>query len=213
MPSTMEAVPHSISFCRFLSLSSVNHRSHPSVPLRFQTSSPLLRIRPFLPPPSPPRSLRFNCSAHSSDHRHQHHQHSDHDHQHSHHHHHHHGHCGGELTGSQRVFLKFAQATGWAGMANFLRENLRLCCCSTGLFLVAAACPYLIPKPAVKTVQNSLMLIAFPIVGVRISLLSLHAQFITQYQYEYLSHIDDANYFILCLPYLPWGLVNIVQFL
>lgn len=169
--STMEAATHSISFCRFHSLSSVNHRPHTSIPFRLQSPPSFLLIRRTFPPLHPSRNLRFHCSAHSKDQHHHHHQHSDQ------HNHHHHQHCGGELTGPQKVLFKFAQATGWDGMANFLRENLQLCCCSTALFLVAAACPHLMPKPAVKTVQNSLMVIAFPIVGVRNSL-SLHAQII-----------------------------------
>ncbi|KAK4771857.1 hypothetical protein SAY86_013632 [Trapa natans] len=177
MQSRMEAAPHSSSFCQFQSLSSSSHRSHPSrrSPFLSQPPSPLPRIRRSLPLLYPSRKLPFQCSAHLNDHHHhhghhQHHHQNDQHHGHSHHHHHHHGHSNGELTEPQKALLHFARATRWADMANFLRENLSLCCCSAALFLVAAACPHLIPKPAVKTVQNSLMLIAFPIVGVSASL-------------------------------------------
>ncbi|KAI8013799.1 hypothetical protein LOK49_LG05G01773 [Camellia lanceoleosa] len=33
------------------------------------------------------------------------------------------------------------------------------------LFIAAAACPYLLPKPAVKPLQRVFILIAFPLVG------------------------------------------------
>ncbi|CAI9752881.1 unnamed protein product [Fraxinus pennsylvanica] len=91
--------------------------------------------------------------------------HHDHD-----HHHHHHGpssdECGVQLTKFQETFLSFAKAVKWTYLANFLREHLELCCCSAALFLAAAACPYLIPKPAVKPLQQAFTLIAFPLVGV-----------------------------------------------
>lgn len=54
-------------------------------------------------------------------------------------------------------------------MANFLRENLVLCCCSAVLFLAAAACPYLVPTPSVKSLQLLLTSIAFPLVAVSAS--------------------------------------------
>lgn len=41
------------------------------------------------------------------------------------------------------------------------------------LFIAAAACPYLLPKPAVKPLQRVFILIAFPLVGVSASLDSL----------------------------------------
>ncbi|KAI7980574.1 hypothetical protein LOK49_Contig134G00002 [Camellia lanceoleosa] len=34
------------------------------------------------------------------------------------------------------------------------------------LFIAAGACPYLLPKPAVKPLQRVFILIAFPLVGV-----------------------------------------------
>ncbi|KAL2906352.1 putative cadmium/zinc-transporting ATPase HMA1 chloroplastic [Bienertia sinuspersici] len=55
-------------------------------------------------------------------------------------------------------------------MANYLRENMQLCCCAMGLFLAAAACPYLVPKPVITPVQNAFILLAFPLVGVSASL-------------------------------------------
>ncbi|CAA2964775.1 probable cadmium zinc-transporting ATPase HMA1, chloroplastic [Olea europaea subsp. europaea] len=94
-----------------------------------------------------------------------------HDRDHDHHHHHHHDgpsndECAVGLTKFQGTFLSFAKAVKWTYLANFLREHLELCCCSAALFLAAAACPYLIPKPAVKPLQQAFTLIAFPLVGV-----------------------------------------------
>lgn len=109
------------------------------------------------------RLKRFRCAADASDHRH------------GHHHHHHHScqhHCGGdgdgvELTGAQKAFVRFAKAIRWTDLANYLREHLHLCCGSAALFITAAACPYLVPKPAVKPLQNVFIAVAFPLVGVR----------------------------------------------
>jgi len=115
----------------------------------------------------PPRSTNFNhrfiLRATGHDHHHDHH---DHDHDHCCHHHHHEGGHDSQLTGPQRALLKFAKTLGWMDLANLLREHLQLCCCSAALFITAAACPYIIPKPAVKPLQNALMLVAFPLVGV-----------------------------------------------
>ncbi|OVA15916.1 Cation-transporting P-type ATPase [Macleaya cordata] len=74
------------------------------------------------------------------------------------------------LTSSQEAVLRFAKAIGWADLAGFLRENLQLCCCSTALLLAASVCPYLVPKQAVKPLQNSFITIAFPLVGVSAAL-------------------------------------------
>ncbi|KAL0350546.1 UNVERIFIED_CONTAM: putative cadmium/zinc-transporting ATPase HMA1, chloroplastic [Sesamum radiatum] len=120
----------------------------------------------------------IKCSAHSHHHGHAHaHAHHDHHHhRHDDHHHHHHGHshggCGGcdaPLTKSQEAFLSFAEAIKWTDLANFLREHLELCCCAAALFVAAAACPYFLPKPAVKPLQQAFTLIAFPLVGVSAS--------------------------------------------
>lgn len=94
-------------------------------------------------------------------------------HQHQHHAHHHHHHHGdeGELNKAQQAILRFANAVGWADLADFLRENLQLCCCSMGLLLLAAASPYAPPARAVKPLQGLLIAVAFPLVGVRLSLL------------------------------------------
>ncbi|KAJ0040325.1 hypothetical protein Pint_27978 [Pistacia integerrima] len=98
-----------------------------------------------------------------------HHHHQDHHHHHHHNHHHHHENCT-ELSGPQKAVIKFAKATRWLDLANFLREHLHLCCSATALFLAAAACPYLLPKPAVKPLQNAFIFLAFPLVGVSASL-------------------------------------------
>ncbi|KAL5556924.1 hypothetical protein UlMin_039160 [Ulmus minor] len=125
---------------------------------------PSLRFRTCPSPPGDFRRVRFSEEA--SDHGHHHH---DGDH---HHHHHHHHHCGdaSELKGPQKAFLRFAEAVKWTDLANYLREHLHLCCCSTFLFLAAAACPHLLPKLAVKPVQNAFIFVAFPLVGVSASL-------------------------------------------
>ncbi|XP_023640287.1 probable cadmium/zinc-transporting ATPase HMA1, chloroplastic isoform X2 [Capsella rubella] len=101
-------------------------------------------------------------------HNHNHHHHEEHD------HHHHHRHCCSvELKLSnkpQKLLIKFAKATGWIRLANFLREHFHLCFSSAVLFLVAAASPHFIPKPYVTPIQNSLMTVAFPLVGISASL-------------------------------------------
>uniref|UniRef100_A0A5B6ZEI3 P-type ATPase A domain-containing protein n=1 Tax=Davidia involucrata TaxID=16924 RepID=A0A5B6ZEI3_DAVIN len=117
----------------------------------------------------------LSCVAKATDpHQHHHHHHHDdhhhHDHHHDHHHHHDDNHDGSaKLTRSQEAFLRFAEAIRWTDLANFLREHLELCCCSTALFLAAAACPYVLTKPAVKPLQHVFTLIAFPLVGVSAS--------------------------------------------
>nr|GMC60093.1 probable cadmium/zinc-transporting ATPase HMA1, chloroplastic [Ipomoea batatas] len=75
-----------------------------------------------------------------------------------------------QLTKPQEVLLKFADAIRWSHLANFLREHLELCCSSAALFIAAAACPYVLPKPAVKPLQRAFAVIAFPLVGVSASL-------------------------------------------
>lgn len=127
-----------------------------------------LRFKPF----SLSFSLRHRpvtCFAKAHNHHHHHHDHHHHHHQdHQHHHHHHHENCN-ELSEPQKAVIKFAEATRWLDLANFLREHLQLCCSATALFLAAAACPYLLPKPAVKPLQNAFIFLAFPLVGVNIS--------------------------------------------
>lgn len=58
----------------------------------------------------------------------------------------------------------------WTDLANFLREHLQLCCFSVALLLAAAACPYVVPKAVAKKLQNVLIFVAFPLVGVSASL-------------------------------------------
>ncbi|KAK7263195.1 hypothetical protein RJT34_30782 [Clitoria ternatea] len=156
---------------------------HPT-PTRTRSSNLLLR-----PPPISIKPLysskflilhqhRLRCVAdstskhhHHHDHRHHHHHHHHHDHRHHHHHHHHsHNIDGANLTGPQRAVLGFAKATKWMDLADMLREHLHLCCFSTALFVAAAICPHTLPKPLVKPFQNSLIFVAFPLVGVSASL-------------------------------------------
>ncbi|KAK1268499.1 hypothetical protein QJS04_geneDACA006282 [Acorus gramineus] len=86
---------------------------------------------------------------------------------HNHHHdHHHHHHEELELNGPAEAIQRFARAVGWVQLADLLRENLRLCCCSLGLLLAAAACPCVLPKPSASLSQNALVFVAFPLVGV-----------------------------------------------
>ncbi|KAK4840787.1 hypothetical protein QYF36_018146 [Acer negundo] len=137
----------------------------------FLISSPVFRfnLKPFH------ASLKYrtlNCVAQAHDHGHDHDHHHDHHRQHhDHHHHHHHGGGGcAELSRPQKAVIEFAKATRWSDLADFLREHLQLCCCAAALFLAAAACPYLLPKPAVKPLQNAFIVVAFPLVGVSASL-------------------------------------------
>ncbi|KAK4262346.1 hypothetical protein QN277_027916 [Acacia crassicarpa] len=105
---------------------------------------------------------------------HGHHQHhsdqTHHDHHGGHNHHHLHGNDHANLTGPQKAIIGFAKATRWIDLADFLREHLHLCCCSTALFVAAAICPHTLPKPVIKPVQNALIFVAFPLVGVPASL-------------------------------------------
>ncbi|KMT09768.1 hypothetical protein BVRB_6g127490 isoform A [Beta vulgaris subsp. vulgaris] len=103
------------------------------------------------------------------------HDHHHHDHVHDNHHHnnhhqcgHHHHHGGDEvrLSKFQEKVFGFAKAIGWVDLANILRENLQLCCCSMALLLAASASPYLVPKPVIKPLQNAFIFLAFPLVGV-----------------------------------------------
>jgi len=84
---------------------------------------------------------------------------------HDHDHHHRHGDAV-KLNKFQEGFLRFAKAIGWVDLANYLRENLQLCCSSMALFLAAAACPYLVPKPLAKSLHDAFIILAFPLVGV-----------------------------------------------
>ncbi|KAL6222633.1 hypothetical protein ACLB2K_006025 [Fragaria x ananassa] len=175
-PSIMETLKFPISIRLPIHHSPLLHH-HPTAatasrlnspkPTLHRLRAPLVRFKPSLL--SPPRNfptLRCSSAADHSDHHHH-----DHDHHH-HHHHHHHYHVGdcAELTGSQKAFIGFAKAVRWTDLADFLREHLHLCFCSAALFLAAAACPYVAPKLAVKTVQNAFMIVAFPLVGVSAAL-------------------------------------------
>ncbi|CAK9167108.1 unnamed protein product [Ilex paraguariensis] len=120
------------------------------------------------------RHIICHSKSTESHHHHRHHDdhhHHDHDHHNHHHPHHHHSHeDNGKLTGTQEALIRFANAVRWTDLANFFREHLELCCCSVALFLAAAACPYLVPKLAVRPLQQVFTLIAFPLVGVSASL-------------------------------------------
>ncbi|KAF7130727.1 hypothetical protein RHSIM_Rhsim10G0112400 [Rhododendron simsii] len=140
-------------------------------PFRTQT----LFLSPILSPPrslSPPQRHSHSLPNFTHPHHHDHHDHHHEDHNH-HHHDHNHGCENTKLTRAQESFLRFAKAIRWTDLADFLREHLVLCCCSAALFVCAAACPYVLPKPAAKPLQHICILIAFPLVGVSASLDSL----------------------------------------
>ncbi|XP_038900941.1 probable cadmium/zinc-transporting ATPase HMA1, chloroplastic isoform X1 [Benincasa hispida] len=149
--------------------------STPNHPIAF--SNPFLQSSfsssPFRPPNFPILHLRRRvlCSAAVTGRS----NHDDHQHVHDHHHHHHrhaHHHCDHdvELSGPQKAVIGFAKAIRLTDLANYLREHLQLCCCSMALFVAAAVCPYFVPKPIVKPLQNAFIVIAFPLVGVSSSL-------------------------------------------
>lgn len=109
--------------------------------------------------------------------------HSNHHHHQHHHHHHHHdlqekgpssGHLDEcqerQLNRVQKALVLLAKATGWANLADALRENFRLCCSSMVLLLLAAVCPYVMPKTAARSAQNALIALAFPLVGISAAL-------------------------------------------
>jgi Zn2+/Cd2+-exporting ATPase len=121
-----------------------------------------LAISPLIPACSLSRANLLTPLAHS------HHHHHHHGHQH-HHHHHGHGHDHDhdhEHHGYEGLVLRFARFTGWAQLADLLREHLVMCCVSMALLLVAAVCPYVAPARTVKPLQNLFIAIAFPLVGV-----------------------------------------------
>ncbi|XP_050206620.1 probable cadmium/zinc-transporting ATPase HMA1, chloroplastic [Mercurialis annua] len=166
------ALRHAIGVTDFPSLTYSKRRRLHS--LKFISRPPPLNLPRFSNRPINNRKLR--CIAHGNRNHHHHHDH-DHNHNHTHHHHHdHHGHGHGhgdveKLSGAQRGLIRFAKAVKWIELADLLREHLQLCCCSAALFIVAAACPYLIPSKAiVKPLQNAFMIVAFPLVGVSASL-------------------------------------------
>ncbi|XP_015890260.3 probable cadmium/zinc-transporting ATPase HMA1, chloroplastic [Ziziphus jujuba] len=181
----METLPYPLSLSKYSSLlpsRSATCRVNSPRPFTLFYNQALRSSSIFFPTfPSRPRNfLHLRCAAHAADHHHHHHHdnthhHDHHDGDHNHrdnHHHHHHHRCGdcAELTGPQQALLKFATAVKWTDLADFLRENLHFCCFSTSLFLAAAACPYLLPRPTVKPLQNAFISIAFPLVGVSASL-------------------------------------------
>ncbi|XP_068657346.1 probable cadmium/zinc-transporting ATPase HMA1, chloroplastic isoform X2 [Aristolochia californica] len=164
----MDAVPNSLRSTGLLMLTSRKRKVASFTPLYTIPS-------PFVPRRCISRFLKsrplVSCGA-----KHNHDSHGDHDHhhthQHNHHHQHHHhdSHRGLKLNGCQEAVLRFAKATRWAELSDFLRENLHLCCGSTALLLLAAASPFILPKLIVRPFQNALIFFAFPLVGVSAAL-------------------------------------------
>ncbi|EEE66260.1 hypothetical protein OsJ_22445 [Oryza sativa Japonica Group] len=66
--------------------------------------------------------------------------------------------------------MRVAKAIGWADVADALREHLQLCCISLGLLLIAAACPHIPVLNSVRRLQDALIAVAFPLVGVSAAL-------------------------------------------
>ncbi|KAJ4816369.1 Heavy metal ATPase 1 [Rhynchospora pubera] len=137
------------------------------------------KFKPFLStPPPPPPIPKLTLSRHNllTPFAHGHHHHHHHGHGHDHHHHHHHGpqdhdhDHDHEHRGYEGLVLRFARFTGWARLADLLREHLVLCCVSMALLLLAAVCPYVAPARTVKPLQNLFIAIAFPLVGVSAAL-------------------------------------------
>ncbi|KAJ4890735.1 hypothetical protein Rs2_30483 [Raphanus sativus] len=133
----------------------------------------LARLNSFLLQPirtsaSPRRSFHLLTTKSACQNHHRHHHHHEHEQV------HHHRHCCSVgLKASnypQKVLIDFAKSIGWIRLGNFLRENLHLCCTSALLFFAAAACPCVTPKPYIKPLQNSFMIVAFPLVGISASL-------------------------------------------
>ncbi|XP_043707892.1 probable cadmium/zinc-transporting ATPase HMA1, chloroplastic [Telopea speciosissima] len=160
----MEALPFAVGSRGFRTLNSRRRRiASNSNPVYKQIDFSHLLHKPFHA--SPLRCRTLACLAQGNgNHHHSHH--DDHHHHHHHHHHDHHQSEGTALNRSQEAVIRIAKAIGWIDLANFLREHLQLCCCSTALLLVAAACPYMLPKSVMKPVQNAFIAIAFPLVGV-----------------------------------------------
>ncbi|GAB2231750.1 hypothetical protein Drorol1_Dr00010762 [Drosera rotundifolia] len=117
-------------------------------------------------------SVADHSHSHNHNHTHNHNNHNQnhshsHNHKHNHNHNHNRHHDDHEHRGEyQEGVIRFAKAIGWMDLADYLRENLHLCCVSVGLFVAAAVCPKLVPKPVVRPVQNAFILIAFPLVGI-----------------------------------------------
>ncbi|GAB4846941.1 Probable cadmium/zinc-transporting ATPase hma1, chloroplastic [Ancistrocladus abbreviatus] len=173
----MEAPPLSYTVTR---LQSLNYTRKFSNFTAFRNSSHQFLISSILPKtpfPSPlnsnlfltPNSRKPILNFASTDHHH-HHDHSNNRHHHHHHDDDHHHRDDAKLTKYQEGVIRFAKVIGWMDLANFLRENLQLCCCSAALFIAAAICPYLVRRPVVKPLQNAFIFVAFPLVGISASL-------------------------------------------
>ncbi|XP_077225235.1 heavy metal atpase 1 isoform X2 [Tasmannia lanceolata] len=177
----MDSLPYAVGSTRFLIPNSRRRKVPPpfvpiySIP-HFSLSIPRsvsLSVNPRLFPYN--RSIHCRSTSQNSHHHHEdHHSHNhdhnhDHNHNHNHHHHHHHE-QDTNLNRYQEAILGFARAIRWAELADFLREHLQLCCCSTALLLVAAACPCVLPKLVAKPFQRAFIVAAFPLVGVSAAL-------------------------------------------
>eukprot|EP00268_Persea_americana_P009364 TRINITY_DN1375_c0_g1_i1.p1 TRINITY_DN1375_c0_g1~~TRINITY_DN1375_c0_g1_i1.p1 ORF type:complete len:754 (+),score=157.76 TRINITY_DN1375_c0_g1_i1:331-2592(+) len=179
----MESLPIAIGNSSFLL---PIRRKTKSLPFKTIYSNPLSSLlrRPFSPSSNshhlfgsrsiPVRALGLHAHR-DHDHHHHHHHHSnhkhhDHDHQHHHNHHHHHHHDSKDLTKAQEAVMRFARATRWAELSDFLREHLVLCCCSAACLLIAGVCPYLLSKAVAKPLQTALIAVALPLVGVSAAL-------------------------------------------
>jgi hypothetical protein len=76
---------------------------------------------------------------------------------------------------------------------------LYLCCFSTALFVSAAICPHVLPKSLIKPFQNSFILVAFPLVGVRNNL--------SLYSIYFSSNFNSVQFLtIMCLCVSDFGI-------
>ncbi|XP_031480072.1 probable cadmium/zinc-transporting ATPase HMA1, chloroplastic [Nymphaea colorata] len=140
----------------------------PRSPLYRSAPSSRLHYRPIIGSFEKSRDSHHLDDDHN-DHDHNHHHHHHHDHHH--HHHHHHPHAGsGKRNALQEAIIRFSRVTGWARLADFLRENIWMCCSSMALLLFAAACPHVLPSSSTKKLQNVLLAAAFPLVGISAAL-------------------------------------------
>lgn len=162
----MESLPMAIGNSSFLLPSCRKTKSLlPFNPIYSNPLSSLLR-RPFSPPSNSNRLFRSRFISVRALALHAHHNHCHPHTNHNHDHDHNHNHHSSNLTRSQEALQRFANATRWADLADFLREHLVLCCCSAALLILAGICPYLLPKTTAKPLQTSIIAVAFPLVGV-----------------------------------------------
>jgi hypothetical protein len=91
----------------------------------------------------------------------------------------------------QKMIWQLAAAIGLTRLADLLRDNVRLCCLSMGMLLMAAICPYVAPPHLAPSLQSGLALLAFPLVGV-----IMFATFRLELMYT-IQKVENFRYFFL----------------